>query len=253
MRRNEYIDSAGLRKDGRRPHEVRRIKYEFGPVEHADGSVHFEQGLTSVLVAVYGPRVSDRKAITDSMKATVTCEFRSVPFSSANHKAKRQYVDSRSAEMAKTICQSLEVALITNLYPRSQIKIILHCLRSDGGVLCACMNAATLALVDAGIPMKDFVVACTSGYLGDTFVRDLNNVEEMSRKPYLPLAMLPRSEKIVMVKLKSKIAPENFENLVRQAKRGCADIHKILQNAAKERVSASPTSAADETPGLRAP
>jgi ribonuclease PH len=35
-------------------------------------------------------------------------------------------------------------------------------LQADGGNYCACVNAATLALIDAGIPLKDYVTACTA-------------------------------------------------------------------------------------------
>ena len=36
------------------------------------------------------------------------------------------------------------------------------------GNRCASINAGTLALIDAGIPMKDFVCACSATYLEDT-------------------------------------------------------------------------------------
>ena len=35
------------------------------------------------------------------------------------------------------------------------------------GDLAVCINAATLALIDAGIPLKDFVCACSAGYIED--------------------------------------------------------------------------------------
>jgi exosome complex component RRP41 len=53
------------------------------------------------------------------------------------------------------------------LYPRTQIDIHLHVMEADGGVLCACINAACLALVDAGVAMKDLVVACSAGFIMD--------------------------------------------------------------------------------------
>lgn len=36
------------------------------------------------------------------------------------------------------------------------------------GNKCVCINAATMALIDAGVPMKDFVCACSAGYIEDT-------------------------------------------------------------------------------------
>lgn len=38
-------------------------------------------------------------------------------------------------------------------------------IQSDGGVLPVSVNAASLALVDAGVAMSDLVVACSAGYL----------------------------------------------------------------------------------------
>ena len=37
----------------------------------------------------------------------------------------------------------------------------------SGGEAAACITATTLAMVDAGIPMRDFLVACTAGYIDE--------------------------------------------------------------------------------------
>ena len=36
------------------------------------------------------------------------------------------------------------------------------------GTRAACINAASIALADAGIPMRDLVVSCAAGYLNST-------------------------------------------------------------------------------------
>lgn len=46
---------VGLRLDGRRPHELRRIECSLGLLTQADGSAYLEQGNTKVLATVYGP------------------------------------------------------------------------------------------------------------------------------------------------------------------------------------------------------
>lgn len=56
LQARELISPEGLRIDGRRANEIRRIKCEMGLFERADGSAYFEQGNTRVLCAVYGPR-----------------------------------------------------------------------------------------------------------------------------------------------------------------------------------------------------
>lgn len=52
----EYISPEGLRIDGRRPDELRKIKCKLGVLSRADGSAYLEQGNTKVIVAIYGPR-----------------------------------------------------------------------------------------------------------------------------------------------------------------------------------------------------
>ncbi len=45
----------GLRVDGRRPNELRKMTCEIGTFPHADGSATISQGNTKVIATVYGP------------------------------------------------------------------------------------------------------------------------------------------------------------------------------------------------------
>ena len=47
-----------------------------------------------------------------------------------------------------------------------------------------CINAATMALIDAGIAMKDFVCACSSSLIEDTTVVGMNLLFSL---PFIPL------------------------------------------------------------------
>lgn len=51
----ELLSKIGLRLDGRRANELRRIRCKLGVFTEPDGSAYLEQGLTKVLAAVYGP------------------------------------------------------------------------------------------------------------------------------------------------------------------------------------------------------
>lgn len=44
----------------------------------------------------------------------------------------------------------------------------MFCFRVTVGDFSACVNAATMALVDAGIPVKDLVCACSATYIEET-------------------------------------------------------------------------------------
>lgn len=54
-RNKELLSKIGLRLDGRRADEVRRVRCKMGVFSEPDGSAYIEQGLTKVLAAVYGP------------------------------------------------------------------------------------------------------------------------------------------------------------------------------------------------------
>ena len=69
-------------------------------------------------------------------------------------------------------------------------------LQSDGGNYCASVNAASLALMDAGIPMKDHVVACAGSFIKETPVIDINHLEESSGGAEVVMATLPRCDQV---------------------------------------------------------
>ena len=72
--------------------------------------------------------------------------------------------------MSQHLKQTFEATIKTELYPRSQIDIFVEVLQADGGNYCACVNAATLALIDAGIPLK--VVVLETDNLEDEAPKD---------------------------------------------------------------------------------
>lgn len=56
------------------------------------------------------------------------------------------------------------------------------------------MNAATLALIDAGIPIKEYVCACTASLAnGDVPLIDITHLEETTGGPNLTVAALSTS------------------------------------------------------------
>nr|XP_047908542.1 cytochrome c1, heme protein, mitochondrial-like [Anser cygnoides] len=109
-----------------------------------------------------GPR---SKALPD--RALVNCQYSMATFSTGERK-RRPHGDRKSSEMTLHLKQTFEAAILTELYPRSQIDIYVQILQADGGNYCACVNAATLAVIDAGIPMRDYVCASSAGFVEDT-------------------------------------------------------------------------------------
>ena len=63
-------------------------------------------------------------------------------------------------------------------------------LLADGGNYCACVNAATLALIDAGIPLRDYVTACTASLVDDKPLVDISNLESTQGGPELTVVSI---------------------------------------------------------------
>ena len=179
------------------------------------------------------------------------------PFASADHRRVANSTnDRRLMEYAHLLKCALEASVLLHLYPRSRMDVSIVVLADDGGRLCAAINAATLALVDAGIPMKDLVCACSAGCaasasLGSGSVTndnvmpmiDLNRREESSSSNgqpavYLPCAMLPQRGTIVLAQCEARLPNFNvLEQVLEAAMEGCRAVFEIMQAAVRERAS----------------
>ncbi|KAF0911772.1 hypothetical protein E2562_012279 [Oryza meyeriana var. granulata] len=198
----EYVNLlTGFRVDGRRPNEMRQLKGEVGVVARADGSALFEMGNTRVIAAVYGPReVQNKGQQVNSKEALVRCEYRMADFSTGDRRRKPKG-DRRSTEISLVIRQTMEASILTHLMPRSQIDIFVQVLQADAGTRAACINAATLALADAGIPMRDIVTSCSAGYLCSTPLLDLNYIEDSAGGPDVTVGILAKMDKVTLLQV----------------------------------------------------
>lgn len=70
--------------------------------------------------------------------------------------------DKKSTELEVLLARTFAEAIIVELYPRSEINIFIQVIQSDGGEAVAAINAATLAVIDAGLAMRDYVAACNA-------------------------------------------------------------------------------------------
>ncbi|EXC22513.1 Exosome complex component [Morus notabilis] len=211
----EFVNPEGLRLDGRRPTELRQIRAELGAVAKADGSAVFEMGNTKVIAAVYGPR-------------EVRFEYSMANFSTGD-RMRRPKGDRRSTEISLVLRQTMEACIMTHLMPRSQIDIFVQVLQADGGTRSACINAASLALADAGIPMRDLVTSCSAGYLNSTPLLDLNYVEDSAGGADVTVGIFPKLDKVTLLQMDAKLPLDIFENVMQLATEGCKAIATELR------------------------
>ncbi|CAH1778859.1 unnamed protein product [Owenia fusiformis] len=232
----ELLSDQGFRIDGRKPCELRRIQSKLGVFGKPDGSAYVEQGNTKVLAAVYGPHEPRGNIVKLQDKVVINCQFSMATFSTGERK-RRPRGDRKSMELSMHLQQTFEAAIMTELYPQSQIDIYVEVLQSDGGNYCTSVNAATLALIDAGIPMKDYVCACSASYLDDTPMVDINYLEESSGGTELIVSILPKSEQIVFLSSNSRLHEDCLNKVLDMAIKGCKDVYLCLDETVREHMT----------------
>jgi exosome complex component RRP41 len=141
----------------------------------------------------------------------------------------------REIEISKVIKEALEPAVMLEKFPRTAIDVFIEVLQADGGTRCAALSAASVALADAGIPMRDMVSACASGKVADTIVLDVNNEEDQAGQADMPIGYMPNLEKITLLQLDGVLTPEEYKKCVDVGVQGCKDIYEIQKKALTEK------------------
>ena len=130
MAASELLADFGLRLDGRKAGELRKISCKLGVYGQADGSAYLEQGNTKILAAVYGPREPRQRSGNDVPGVKINCQYSMAVFSTSERK-KRPRGDRKSQEISAHLRQTFEAAIKTELYPRSQIDIFIEVRKVD--------------------------------------------------------------------------------------------------------------------------
>jgi exosome complex component RRP41 len=230
------INKEGIRTDGRQLSELRPIKLEVGILNNADGSAYIEQGKNKILAAVYGPREAHPRHLALPDKALLRCRYHMAPFSVEERKSPAP--SRREVELSKVVREALEPAIFLEKFPRTSIDIFIEVLQADGGTRCAGTTAASLALADAGIPMRDLVVACASGKAGGKMVLDLNDIEDKEGEADVPVAYMPSFDAVSLLQMDGQLTTDEFQQAITLAIEGCKQIYALQKEALKAKYQA---------------
>ena len=157
----------------------------------------------------------------------------------------------RIQELTTTLSSTFTTTLFTTLFPHSTISLSLHILSQDGSLLAACLNASTLALIDAGIPMRDYVCAVTAGSTSSYSsndetadpLLDLNQMEEQEL-PFLTVATLggrnsggeeeEEEDKVVVLVMETRVQVGRLEGMLAVGVDGCKQVREIMDRVVRE-------------------
>ncbi len=233
----KLVNEKGIRTDGRKLNELRPIKIEVGVLSNADGSAYIEQGKNKILAAVYGPREAHPRHLALPDRSLLRCRYHMAPFSVEERKSPAP--SRREMELSKVIREAFEPAIFLEEFPKTSIDLFIEVLEADGGTRCAGITASSLALADAGIPMKDLIVACAAGKAGGNLILDLNDIEDKEGEADVPVAYMPNFNAITLLQMDGMLTTKEFKQVLELALDGCRQIYKIQKEVLKDKYVAT--------------
>ena len=232
------LDENGIRCDGRKVDQTRKVSIKAGVLKNANGSAYIEFGDNKILAGVYGPRDVHPKHMADTDTGILRCRYHMEPFSVTERK--NPAPSRREIEISKVIKEALAPAVILDQFPRTAVDVYIEILQADGGSRCAALDAASVALADAGIPMRDMVCACAAGKVADTIVLDVNNEEDQAGQADMPMGYMPNLDRVTLLQLDGVLSPDEYTKCVETAKHGCLQVYEIQKKALHDRFFVNP-------------
>jgi exosome complex component RRP41 len=156
-----------------------------------------------------------------------------IPFSTKERA--RPGPSRRSTEISKVITDTFNSVVFLQEFPKTAIDVFVRIIQADAGTRCVAINAVSLALADAGIPMSDLVAACAAGKVDGQLVLDLFGLEDNYGEVDLPIAWLPSSKKIILLQMDGILSIDEFKKALELAKVGCEQVHACQVKALKKK------------------
>jgi exosome complex component RRP41 len=223
----------GIRIDGRSLDETRSIEAAVGVLKKADGSAMFKMGNTIAVAGVFGPRKVYPKHQENAEKAILRTSYKMSPF--ATTERSRPGTNRRTTEISLVTRNALTPVLFLDEFPKSAIDVYIEILQADASTRCVGINAAALALADAGISMRDLVASCSAGKIADTIVLDIAGKEDTEGQLDFPIAYYPRKRKITLLQMDGLATSEEVKQIIRLAIKGCEHVYEKQKEALKSK------------------
>jgi exosome complex component RRP41 len=233
------------RLDGRDFDELRPMEAKAGVIKKADGSAYFRMGKTIAYAAVYGPREMFPKFLQNPKKGVLRCNYNMLPFSGAGGDRVKPGPSRRSKEISAVTEKALSAVVDLGDSPNAVVDVYIELPQTDAGSRCCGINAAAIALADAGIPMRDIVAAVAVGHAGSRIVVDLD-YEEEHLPDYLeglddkdvadiPVAVVPSTGEISLLQMDGIVDKAVLFKALHKAREAAIKVNEVQRNALRER------------------
>ncbi|KHO48382.1 MAG: exosome complex component RRP41 [archaeon GW2011_AR5] len=223
----------GIRIDGRKLDELRPIYAAVGVLKNANGSAMFKLGNTTAIAGVFGPRKVFPKHQEEAERAIIRTKYNMAPF--ATTERNRPGTNRRSTEISMVTRQALRPLLFLDEFPKTAIDVHIEVLQADASTRCVGINAAALALADAGIPMRDLVSSCSAGKVGENVVLDVAGKEDTEGELDLPIAYYPKKKQITLLQMDGVTDSKEVKEIIKLAMKGCEKIYEEQKRALRNK------------------
>lgn len=224
------------RLDGReKVGQLRPMEAKAGIIKRATGSAMFKIGRTIAYATVYGPRELYPRFMQNPRTGILRCNYNMMPYSGRGERI-RPGGNRRSKEISMVTKKALLPVVDLSAFPNSVVDVFIELPQTDAGSRCAGICAASIALADAGIPMKDMVAAVAVGRVDDKIVADLTYKEEAYEDgpvADVPVAILPNSGKISLLQMDGEISKDQLKEALELAKEVSTEIYELQKKALK--------------------
>jgi exosome complex component RRP41 len=129
------------------------------------------------------------------------------------------------------------------------VDVYIEVLQADAGTRCAGLTAASVALADAGIPMRDLVTSCASGKIGGVVALDLNKDEDNFGDADCPIAVVPRTGEIVLLQMDGHLTEDEFDQAMKYSMDAAKRIYVLQKDALRRRYAVTMQEDAGEEAG----
>ena len=195
---------GAVRADGRRPEQLRPIRFQNGIAPFASGSTLIECGNTRVICGVTVeetvPRWMKEQGVSGGW---ITAEYSMLPYSTQQRKARdisKGKIDGRSQEIQRLIGRSLRAVIDLEKVGARTIWVDCDVLQADGGTRTAAITGSYVALALAvqkllaegklsQSPLRDAVAAVSIGIVEQQPMLDLCYTEDVAASVDLNLVM----------------------------------------------------------------
>jgi len=234
------------RPDGRKGGgSLRPLAAEVSCLKRADGSAKFSSGSTQILAAVYGPaapRIPSKERVGEALIGVVFKFGTKSAATADNTSNTHPGYGANERELERFIGDSLMACVATEEYGRKIIEVVIQVIKADGGLVSTALNAATLALLDAGIQMKSLPIGTTclvssNGNASDEIKYD-PTAEEESNEDYSTIIMSTDSvrEGVIATITSGSFQLDSFLSCVEGASRASKAVSAFMRIAMEQKV-----------------